>query len=99
MTETKARFTHVQTAIVTLRRGKHDPHWLEAAEYLIDHAAFDTKLLLEASIALEQTKNQSLTQDTNATTTKRLIFLAAACSLIALIEALLLWILWSSQCS
>jgi hypothetical protein len=99
MTETKARFTHVQTAIVTLRRGKQDPHWLEAAEYLIDHAAFDTKLLLEAQIALEQTKNNPQAPSANAATAKRLIFLAAGCSLIALLEAILLWILWSTQCA
>ena len=43
----KPRF-RVQEAILILRQGKSHPHWREAAWHLIENAAKDTALLLEA---------------------------------------------------
>ncbi len=43
----KPRF-RIQEAILILRQGKSHPHWREAAWHLIENAAKDTALLLEA---------------------------------------------------
>lgn len=45
MTEPTLR---VGYAITILRQGKSHPRWREAAHYLLDHAAKDTQLLLDA---------------------------------------------------
>lgn len=39
---------HVGYAITILRQGKSHPRWREAAHYLLEHAAKDTQLLLDA---------------------------------------------------
>jgi len=43
----KPRF-RIQEAILILRQGKRHPYWREAAWHLIENAAKDTALLLEA---------------------------------------------------
>lgn len=45
MTEPALR---VGYAITILRQGKSHPRWREAAHYLLEHAAKDTQLLLDA---------------------------------------------------
>ena len=46
-------FPSTGSALRTLRKGKSNPNWRAAAEYLIERAAPDVKLLLEADRALQ----------------------------------------------
>lgn len=98
----KRAFTQVQSAIVTLRRGKSDPHWLEAAEFLIERAALDTKLLLEAQRVLDQEKLADTAKHSTGIVGRwsrtHFMVLSSVFCLLALIEALLLGVLWQSQC-
>ncbi len=46
--ERGGRRFRIQEAILILRQGKSHPLWREAAWHLVEHAAKDTQLLLEA---------------------------------------------------
>lgn len=46
-------FTSSGSALRVLRAGKHNPNWEAAAEYLLERAAPDVKLLIEAALQLE----------------------------------------------
>lgn len=52
---------HVGYAITILRQGKSHPRWREAAHYLLDHAAKDTQLLLDAQRELLLSEQPSST--------------------------------------
>lgn len=56
MGEPLSKFATVESAIRILRKGKHDPRWQAAAQFLIDRAAPDVQLLLEAAQELERRK-------------------------------------------
>ncbi|ARU55283.1 hypothetical protein OLMES_1201 [Oleiphilus messinensis] len=44
----------VQEAIIILRRGRRDPRWTEAAEFLIERASPEVQLMLEVGRELER---------------------------------------------
>lgn len=52
----KPSFSSAASALRTLRAGKRHPNWLDAAEYLLERAAPDVKLLIEAALDLETSK-------------------------------------------
>ncbi len=95
MQQAPIKFTSVQSAIVALRRGRKDPHWIEAARFLIERAAPDTQLLLDAQRALEQ-ESQAIHQGHKPGAGQAIVkWLAIGCFAVAVIEALLL--IWLSQ--
>lgn len=49
-------FTSSGSALRTLRTGKRNPNWKAAAEYLIERAAPDVRLLIEAATQIEMEK-------------------------------------------
>lgn len=51
-------FTSSASALRTLRAGKRNPNWRYAADYLMERAAPDVKLLVEAATAIEIEKHQ-----------------------------------------
>lgn len=51
-------FTSSASALRTLRAGKRNPNWRYAADYLMERAAPDVKLLIEAATALELERYQ-----------------------------------------
>jgi len=60
-------FKSITLAIQTLRRGKQDKHWFNAARFLIKKAAPDVKLLLEAQdIVTRQDYQEEMNQKVSA---------------------------------
>lgn len=53
-------FTSSGSALRVLRAGKRNPNWEAAAEYLLERAAPDVKLLIEAALQLEQGSAQEV---------------------------------------
>lgn len=51
-------FTSSGSALRVLRAGKRNPNWEAAAEYLLERAAPDVKLLIEAALQLEHGTTQ-----------------------------------------
>jgi len=49
-------FTSSGSALRTLRTGKRNPNWKAAAEFLMERAAPDVKLLIEAATQIELEK-------------------------------------------
>lgn len=58
----KPTFTSSGSALRTLRTGKSNPNWKAAAEYLLDKAAPDVKLLVEAATEIEKDKIELRTE-------------------------------------
>jgi len=56
MSESLSKYATVESSIRILRKGKQDPRWQAAAQFLIDRAAPDVKLLLEAAREFERQK-------------------------------------------
>lgn len=58
-TRSKVEFQSSASAIRALKVGKRNPNWIDAAEYLIERASPEVKLLLEATQEIERSKWQS----------------------------------------
>ncbi|HKM15402.1 MAG TPA: hypothetical protein VJY63_05705 [Marinospirillum sp.] len=56
-------FTSSGSALRTLRTGKRNPNWKAAAEFLMERAAPDVKLLVEAATQIEMEKEGLLRTD------------------------------------
>lgn len=55
-TRSKVEFQSSASAIRALKVGKRNPNWVDAAEYLIERASPEVKLLLEATQEIERSK-------------------------------------------
>lgn len=64
-------FTSSASALRTLRTGKRNPNWKAAAEFLMDRAAPDVKLLVEAATQIELDKEGLRTDKRQLTASKR----------------------------
>lgn len=97
-------FTSSASALRTLRTGKNNPNWRAAAEYLMERAAPDVKLLVEAATQIEIEKGGLRTERREVKSAKQgfklnlnldlkpsqwILLLAGSAAFIALI----LWIL------
>ncbi len=51
-TQTKHHFKSVSEAILALKKGKKDDRWYDAAQFLIDRATPEVKLMLEVGQAM-----------------------------------------------
>jgi len=58
----KPTFTSSGSALRTLRVGKSNPNWQAAAEFLLERAAPDVKLLVEAAAEIERDKVELKTE-------------------------------------
>lgn len=58
----KPTFTSSGSALRTLRTGKNNPNWQAAAEFLLERAAPDVKLLVEAAAQIERDKVELRTE-------------------------------------
>lgn len=58
----KPTFTSSGSALRTLRTGKKNPNWQAAAEFLLERAAPDVKLLVEAAAEIEKDKVELKTE-------------------------------------
>ncbi len=56
-------FTSSGSALRTLRTGKRNPNWKAAAEFLMERAAPDVKLLVEAAAQIQMEKEGLLRTD------------------------------------
>lgn len=56
-------FTSSGSALRTLRTGKRNPNWKAAAEFLMERAAPDVKLLVEAATQIQMEKEGLLRTD------------------------------------
>lgn len=66
-------FTSSGSALRTLRTGKRNPNWKAAAEFLMERAAPDVKLLVEAATQIELEK-EGLRTDKREVATKKSSF-------------------------
>lgn len=94
-------FTSSGSALRTLRTGKSNPNWQAAAEYLLERAAPDVRLLVEAATQIQMDKEHLRTDRREGVKTagslafrmdlsglQWLLLLAAGSGLVAL----LIWI-------
>lgn len=94
-------FTSSASALRTLRTGKSNPNWQAAAEYLMERAAPDVRLLVEAATQIQMdrehlrtdrrdgvTRASSLAFRMDLSGLQWLVLLAAGSGLVAL----LIWI-------
>ncbi|SFC05555.1 hypothetical protein SAMN05660443_1350 [Marinospirillum celere] len=58
----KPTFTSSGSALRTLRVGKSNPNWQAAAEFLLERAAPDVRLLVEAAAEIERDKVELKTE-------------------------------------
>ncbi|WP_417599110.1 hypothetical protein [Oceanospirillum sp.] len=56
MAQEKVQFQSSASALRALKVGKRNPNWVDAAEYLINKASPEVKLLLEAAREIERQK-------------------------------------------
>ena len=56
MAQEKVQFQSSASALRALKVGKRNPNWVDAAEYLINKASPEVKLLLEAAKEIERQK-------------------------------------------
>lgn len=56
MAQEKVQFQSSASALRALKVGKRNPNWVDAAEYLINKASPEVKLLLEAAQEIERQK-------------------------------------------
>lgn len=56
MPREKVQFQSSASALRALKVGKRNPNWVDAAEYLIERASPEVKLLLEAAQDIERSK-------------------------------------------
>ncbi len=59
MVREKVQFQSSASALRALKVGKRNPNWIDAADYLIERASPEVKLLLEAAQDIERQKWQS----------------------------------------
>lgn len=50
-------FVSVADALQIFKRGTRGPHWVEAAEYMIRHASYDTRMLID--YVVEKTRREA----------------------------------------
>ncbi|WP_114417797.1 hypothetical protein [Marinospirillum perlucidum] len=97
----KPTFTSSGSALRTLRVGKSNPNWQAAAEFLLERAAPDVRLLVEAATEIEREKVELRTEKRQVGGNKRkskLIFNLSWLQWVALLAVgggfigLLVWI-------
>lgn len=66
-------FTSSGSALRTLRTGKRNPNWKAAAEFLMERAAPDVKLLVEAAIQIQLEKEGLRTDKREIPSSKKMI--------------------------
>lgn len=64
-------FTSSGSALRTLRTGKSNPNWQAAAEFLLERAAPDVKLLVEAAAQIQMEKDGLRTDRRELVTRKK----------------------------
>lgn len=66
MAQEKVQFQSSASALRALKVGKRNPNWVDAAEYLINKASPEVKLLLEAAQEIERQKLRGELPDTTS---------------------------------
>lgn len=92
----KVQFQSSASAIRALKVGKRNPNWIDAAEFLINRASPEVKLLLEAAQEIERQKWQPNTQVSQETKVAHSLFSPAQWGIMigvgAIFTGLMIWI-------
>lgn len=97
MAQEKVQFQSSASALRALKVGKRNPNWVDAAEYLINKASPEVKLLLEAAQEIERQKIQGDLPDApSETRVASTLFSPAQWAIMGLVGAvftgLMIWI-------
>lgn len=92
----KIQFQSSASAIRALKVGKRNPNWIDAAEFLINRASPEVKLLLEAAQEIERQKWQTTTTEQVSSKVVSSLFTPAQWAIMisvgALFTGLMIWI-------
>ena len=92
----KIQFQSSSSAIRALKGGKRNPNWIDAAEFLINRASPEVKLLLEAAQEIERQKWQTNTITNHETKVTSSLFTPAQWGIMigvgAIFTGLMIWI-------
>lgn len=89
-------FPSTGSALRTLRKGKRNPNWRAAAEYLIEHASPEVELMLEVDRAMQQGRPITVTTEPKQRNWKPWLLAGLAVVLCSSVTAYLVWLLTRS---